>query len=92
MPSRTGHADVHQHHVGPMPADHGDGRLAIDRFGNDRDVAGLAEQVAQPGSDHALVVGDDDPDGHRDTRGRRGKVAWMEKPRSERGPVSRVPP
>ena len=58
----AGHAQVHEHQIGPA-ADHGlhPGRSVV-RLVHDLDVTSGAENRAQVRADHRLVVHDHDPD------------------------------
>src|SRR5690606_3365017 len=60
-------------------------------LGDDLDVGLGVEDQAQPGADDALVIGDQDADGHV-VAACRGRVAVTAQPPSGRGPASKVPP
>ena len=57
-PVEHGHANVHQHDVGPEPACLGDGVFAVDGLADDGRVRLVLEDLAQADADERLVVGD----------------------------------
>ena len=59
-----GHADVHEHDLRSVPLGEADGFVAVGGFGHDLNVADVGEQAFEPGSDHFVVVGDKQADGH----------------------------
>ncbi len=87
------HADVHHHHIGVGVPDQ------LDRIGSGSGFAGhvdagcLLDQHAQARTDQRLVVGQDDPDGHRAGAGAgTGSPAATRKPPPGRGPAEKSPP
>ena len=64
-PVHLGHADVHQDYPRIEPGGLVHGLAAVARLGHDLDVLLAREQHPEAGADHRLVVGDEDPDGHR---------------------------
>ena len=59
-PVEDGHANVHQHDVGPEPACLGDGVFAVAGLADDGRVWLCLEDLAQADADERLVVGDQD--------------------------------
>ena len=59
-PVEHGHADVHQHDVGPQAPRLGDRVLAVGRLADDRHLRLALEDLAQPDAHERLVVGDQD--------------------------------
>ena len=71
-PVELGHADVHQHDVGP-PAPHDvHRRAAVGRLADDGDVGLGVEDHAEAGAQEPLVVGDHDGDRRAAASSRRG--------------------
>src|SRR5690606_15669565 len=64
---------------------------AVGRLAHDSDVGLRGQDRTEPGTDHRLVVGDEDGDRHEGTS-RRGITAWMANPPAEVGPTVSVPP
>jgi hypothetical protein len=64
-PVHLGHAQVHQHHVGREALHHADRLGAGGRLAGHLEVGRALEHVAQAVADHRVVVGDQQPDGHR---------------------------
>ena len=64
-PVELGHADVHQDDPRMEAAGLVDRLEPVARLGDDLHVLLAAEQHAEAGADHRLVVGDEDPDRHR---------------------------
>ncbi len=64
MPVQPGHVQVEQQHVRAGGGDDVYRLLAVSGFAGDLDVWFLAEQVAQPVPDDAVVVGDHHADRH----------------------------
>ena len=64
VPVKSGHVQVEQQDVGAGGGDDVERLPAFSGFADDLDVRLLAEQVAQPVPDDAVVVGDDHPDRH----------------------------
>jgi hypothetical protein len=62
VPVRSGHVQVEQQHVRAGGGDDVYRLPAVSGFAGDLDVWFLAEQVAQPVADEAVVVGDHHPD------------------------------
>jgi hypothetical protein len=58
------HAQVHQHHVGAFPGDHGDRFGAGRRLPHDLELGLPGEHAAQPVPDDRVVIGDHQPDAH----------------------------
>ena len=92
-PVEHGHADVHQHDVGPEPARRRDRVLAVGRFADDAEVGLAVEDLAQPDADERLVVGDQDvvigSGAARGRRSRRSAVrAGVEAAAVERDPLA----
>ena len=69
---QPGHADVHQHDVGPAPANRLHRVGAVVGLADDGDVVGRLEDHPQPGADQRLVV-DDERRGSRGATGRGGR-------------------
>ncbi len=87
MPVHDRHADVHKDHVGAQLGGEVDGLLPVTGFTDDLDVVGDFQDLAEPDAYQRLVVRDE----HTDHRGT-GRVTWMAKPPSERGPACKAPP
>jgi hypothetical protein len=62
MPSRTGHPDVQQDHVGPQVTVSRDGLFPVVRLADDLETAGVFQDGAQPGAYQRLIVGQQDAD------------------------------
>ena len=58
------HPNVHECHVRAVLPDRRDRLLSVASLGDDADVMVLLEQGPDPGSDHRLIIGDDDVDHH----------------------------
>ena len=89
-PVELGHADVHQHDVGPQPLRAVDGLLAVGRLADDRDVVLGLEHHPEARPHERLVVGDEDADAHRASV--IGSDARTTKPPSGRRPACSSPP
>jgi hypothetical protein len=61
-PVHDRHPQVHQHHVGLLPADRRHPFRPVVGLADDLDVARRAQNRAQVRADHWLVVDDHDPD------------------------------
>ena len=86
-PVDVGHADVHQHDVGPLAAGELDRLGAVGRLADDLDVVLGVEQGPEPAAYEHLIVGEEDLDHWRPFQ-----VATTSKPPSRRGPVHSSPP
>jgi hypothetical protein len=86
-PVDPGHAHVHQHDVGLRRAHQLDGLLAVRGRAHELGDVGVGDRVAQPVTEHGMVVDDENAD-----HGGRGRVASTRVP--DRSPVSsrRLPP
>ena len=85
----SGHANVHQEDVGPVPSGELDGRVTVGGLPDELEVIGVVDEGAEAGAYEWLVVGDGDPDHDGSPEGR---WAATRKPPPGRSPVSRVPP
>ena len=85
-PVEHGHADVHQHDVGPQSARLGDRFLAVARLADDVRLGLGVEDLAQADADECLVVCD------QNGRHRIGSRTRTAKPPPGRRPASRRPP
>src|SRR5262249_30638810 len=93
----TGHADVHEYHVGYGLADYREGLRAVGGLTHQLDVALGIDECAQPHPDERLIVGDHDPDHRADPAGAAagpgsGMLAWTRKPPPGTGPIVSCPP
>src|SRR5690606_2390955 len=89
QPVELGHADVHQHHVGPQLAGERHGPGAVARLAHHLQVVLVAEDRPEPGPYQGLVVGQQHADHVAPFS---GSEARTRKPPSGRGPASRLPP
>ena len=80
QPVDAGHADVHQHDVGPQLEGEAHGLVAVGGLADDGDVVLRVEQGPEPAAHQRLVVGDDDGDHD----GRTGR--WASDPEPAAGP------
>ena len=85
-PVEHGHADVHQHDVGPQSARRGDGVLAVAASPTTVVSGSVVEDLAQADPDQRLVVGD------QNGRHLIGSNDADAKPPLGRRPASRRPP
>ena len=83
------HADVHQHHIGPLPTGQLDRLLAVGGLTDQLEVGGVVDHASQPGADQRLIIDDTDPHGHVDAPNGRRAATW--KPPIGPGPTSRSP-
>ena len=90
-PVESGHADVHQEHVGPGRLGDGDGVVAVVGFADEFEVVGVADHRGEAGAHERLVVGDGDADGHVDA-GLTGRRALTTNPPWGSGPAVSSPP
>ena len=58
------HADVHQHHIGPMRAGQLDGLLTVGSLADELEIGGVLDHRPQAGADQRLIIDDPDPHGH----------------------------
>ena len=86
-----GHADVHQHDVGPGPAGRLDGLRSIVGLGSDAQVLVGFEDHAESGPYEGLVVGDQDADAHAGIASPTGSRACSANPPSPVGRVCSLP-
>src|SRR5215472_8313891 len=93
-PVHARHADVHEDDVGAEPAHRLDRLDAVCGLAHDLDVRLGVQEQAEAGSDHRVVVDDDDADRHGDQAScpGAGRVATTWNPPPATGPASRLPP
>ena len=58
-----GHCQVEQQNIGPQRAHHVQGFNAVFRFGDDLHLTVGLQHIAQPNSDHGMIVGNQDLNG-----------------------------
>jgi len=63
--------------MGPEPLDRTYPLFAVSGLADDLDSGFVVEQCLEPGSDHGLVVDDDDPNAHRLPSGSRACTAKL---------------
>ncbi len=85
------HPDVEQADVGTQPERQAHGLAPVGGRADHLDAGLGIEQHRQPAADDGLVVGDQDPDGHRAVPVR-GRTASTRQPCSPAGPAWKVPP
>jgi hypothetical protein len=90
-PVHAGHADVHEHDVGPDVPGQPHRLGPIGRLPDHLEARLGVQDHPEPGPHQRLVVGDQDPDGHGAPPSR-GRRAATRKPPPGRAPASRVPP
>ncbi len=88
--NHLGHADIHHHHVRVGVPDQLYRLGAGSGLAGHVDIGCLLDQHPQARADQRLIVGQDDPDGHRAGAGSGSRTA-MRKPPPGRGPAEKSP-